>query len=479
MVARRGQHAVAWTARPGPVARAVLSHAPFLAALVGLPALVAVVEGDWPLAAALGVACVPCLAGWAVLHKTGPPKDLRGIEAACVLAILFLAGSLLPVPGFLSLGMDPLDALFEAASGITSTGLTVATGTENWSFAAHFLRGWLQWCGGFAIVVAGMALLIGPGDTARALGRTGIDDRDILSSSRTQARAALAVYALLTVLGIALLLPLMPSTKEAVLLTLAAVSTGGFTPRPDSLAGYTRPAQAAVLALCLATTLSLLFYIVCRRDGLRRAIRQTNAAPVLVWAVLGTAGAAAYAGFSQGEPADMALNLLSAVTTAGFSVAPVNESAAGPVLLLLAMVVGGGAGSTAGGIKIDRIVLALRMYSLALLRMRSPPAAVTTLKARGALVSEGRIVAFTAVVLCYAISLGLLWLVFAASGAPPLPSLFDIVSALSTVGLSTGVTGPDLVPHLKAALIAAMLLGRLEFLALILALSPTTWRKRG
>ena len=70
------------------------------------------------------------------------------------------------------------------------------------------------------------------------------------------------------------------------------------------------------------------------------------------------------------------------------------------------------------------------------------------------------------------------WVVFLASGAPALPALFEVTSALSTVGLSQGLTGPDTAAHLKGTLIVLMLLGRLEFIALIMLFLPGTWWKR-
>jgi trk system potassium uptake protein TrkH len=72
----------------------------------------------------------------------------------------------------------------------------------------------------------------------------------------------------------------------------------------------------------------------------------------------------------------------------------------------------------------------------------------------------------------------LLWAAIAAAGHPPLPALFDAVSALSGVGLSTGVIGPDLQGWLKALAVFAMLLGRIEFFVLIALLLPSTWISR-
>lgn len=481
----KGEAAVAWRARPGRVLRATLGEAHVVGLVFAPPFAVALVEGAWSLAAALGAALVPPLVAAALARRVPPYRDLRQIEAVAVLVALFLVASALGAPAFVVLGLAPLDAVFESVSGITSTGLTLARDTMGWPLAGHVLRAWMQWCGGFAIALAGVALILGPGSSqgaARELGRAGITDRDILSSTRAQARALLTAYTVLTLVAVLAFLPLFPTWWEGVVLALSAVSTGGFAPRPDSLASYSRAAQAAVMLVALATAVSLLFYVRVRRDGLRAAFFGTNAAAVTA-AATGAALLAALLHLALGGDgaggADALLNTLSAATTAGFSVAPV---AGGPPVLLavvlVAMAVGGGAGSTAGGLKIERALTYARIVRLALLRLRVPPEAVLPLGRPGRPLPERRLVASVAVTVLYVVSAALAWAALLAGGVPALPALFDTISALSTVGLSIGAVEPGLAAPLKAVLIAAMLLGRLEFLALIAVLSPATWAPR-
>lgn len=480
-----GQRNVIWAARPAAVWSALQSQGHVVAAVFLPPLALALREAEWTLALALvpGVA-LPAAAGLAARHG-GPPPGLRQIEGMAVFVLLFVVVAGLAVPGFLALGMPPLDALFESVSAITSTGLTVAEGTMGWPLAGHLLRAWMQWAGGFAIAVAGVAVILGPGGRSRgaaqSLGQAGITERDVLSSTRAQARSLLIVYALLTGAAILILLPLMPTWWEAVAVALAAVSTGGFTPRPDSLASYTPAAQVATLVICAATAVSLLGYVIAHRSGPRAALRRTNAGPVLAILLAGVALTAFLAWLAGAELAGIraaALNFASGATTAGFSVSAVSEAPPVVALILAGMVIGGGIGSTAGGIKVDRLVVFARTVALTSVRMRSPPRAVTVLAQKGRKVSPDRLMGMVAVVLLYFGTLLLAWVIFLAAGEAALPALFDIVSALSTVGLSSGLTGPDLAPGLKAVLIAAMLLGRLEFLALLVVLSPGTWSPR-
>lgn len=477
----RGQSSVVWKARPGRVLGAASSYGVVLGLVPGLPALVALAERQWELFTVLALPALVLGALGVVGMRRWVPDDLRGIEAVVTLVTLFAISALVPVPAFLVLGMNGWDAVFEAVSGITSTGLTVATGTMDWPLAGHVLRGWLQWAGGFAIAVAGVALIVGPGATVQAMGKVGIEQRDVLRSTRAQARQLMVIYGLITVLGIAALLPLMPTWWEAVVIGLTAVSTGGFTPRPDSLASYDTLAQAVTLLICLSTTVSLLFYVLWRRKGLRAALAATNAPGVLGATASGGLVLTALFFISAQMPlsalGDVLLNFLSALTTAGFSVAVVTDVPGVVAFLLTAMVIGGGVGSTAGGIKIDRALSVARMIGLTLMRMRTPPRAVTHFREGGAPVKSEHVISLVAVVACYALTALVAWIVFLLSGQPPLAALFDIVSALSTVGLTSGVTGPELAPHLKMVLAIAMFLGRLEFLAVIAALSPATWRQ--
>ena len=477
----QGQASLTWVARPGAVARASLALAHVVAMVLAVPFAVALGEGAWKVAAALGVPLLLPMVAAGLAGRYPPGRDLRQIEAVAVLVLLFAGVSVLAVPGFMALGLSPVDALFESVSAITSTGLTVAEGTMGWPLAGHALRGWMQWAGGFAIAVAGVALILGPGSArgaASALGRAGLPDRDLLSSTRAQARRLLVAYSALTVLAAVAFVPLFPTWWEGVAVALAAVSTGGFTPRPDSLESYSRAAQAATMVACLATTFSLMAYVRVRRDGPRAAFVESNAARVVALCLAVSVTAAGLRLVSGGSPAhalDALLNTLSGVTTAGFSVAPIGLHTPVMALILGAMVVGGGAGSTAGGIKQERAATLAAMVQVALTRLKSPPRTVTPLKIHGARVRRAQVTALGAVLFLYAASTMVVWILLLLGGVAPMPALFDTVSALSTAGLSMGAVGPDLAWPLKLVLAAAMLLGRLEFLAFVAVLSPGTW----
>lgn len=478
-LARKGQAAVAVRARPRVVAFALTQQAPVLTLVVAVPAVAALIEGEIRLGCALLIPSVLLL--WLAFagRELDQQNELRRIEAVATLALIFVLSGLLAAPGFIMLGLSPLDALFEAISGITTTGLSVAREAEGWPISGHFLRAWLQWCGGVVVAVAGVALLMDAGRAARVIGRESVSGENFTASTRARARLILASYGTITAIGILISVPLFPGWWEGPMVVLAAVSTGGFSPRDTSLADYARPAQIFALTLCIATSLSLLFYAAVMKLGLRETLRRGTVPTTLAILACGT-GLYALGHvllFEWDGPALVSglLNHVSAQTTAGFSVAPVMPTTPLFLLLIAAMILGGDVGSTTGGIKTARAAMLTRMVHLVFLRLRLPCRAVSHLKIGDKRADAEAILFAAALLSVYVVAMLLFWAALYAGGHAPLPALFDAVSALSGVGLSTGVIGPDLAGWLKTLTIFAMLLGRLEFFVLIALCLPSTW----
>lgn len=407
------------------------------------------------------------------------PEFTRRIEAVVLFATLFLLACLISAPPFMALGMSPLNALFEATSGITSTGLSVARNATDWPVAAHLLRGWLQWCGGFALAFAGLTILHDRTSALRELGQSTLEERDKMTTMRKQAQLLLAFYGALTGVAVVGCLLLLPTWWEAVSIALASVSTGGFTPRADSLTSYSIAAQSFVMAICVMGSISFLFYVMLWRAGLRKAIASGHIVLYIGVVCAGTLlyGIVSALLFPETDTTviEGSLNFISGFTTAGFSVAPVPTAPLLVVLLLVGMAIGGDTGSASGGMKISRIAVAIQMVQLSFQRLLLPAHGVLHLRDRGERQTSDDITAAGAVLVLYIVTVLICWSVFLAAAQPALPALFEVVSAVSTVGLSSGLTGPELPPHLVSVLIAAMLLGRLEFIALIAIFLPKTW----
>ena len=167
---------------------------------------------------------------------------------------------------------------------------------------------------------------------------------------------------------------------------------------------------------------------------------------------------------------------ISAQTTTGFEpikVAAVSDAT--KLALLWPMFVGGGIGSTAGGIKLVRCLILLQLLRTAIAKASLARHAVVKPRLFGQPLGEKEIEEASVLLLCYVILVGASWLPFVLLGYPPLDSLFEVVSACGTVGLSSGVSSQELPTLLKLTLSADMLMGRLEIFAWLVVLSPKTW----
>jgi trk system potassium uptake protein TrkH len=174
--------------------------------------------------------------------------------------------------------------------------------------------------------------------------------------------------------------------------------------------------------------------------------------------------------------ADILTLVVSSQTTAGFSSVEVASLPAWLLLILcLCMAIGGGIGSTSGGLKLSRFIMMLRMARLTLMRSALSESVLVARDAHGARIDTDETEDVLALLTCFIIALFTSWLVFLVYGYPPAESLFEVTSALATAGLSTGITNERLPAVLKFVLCCNMLLGRVEILAILILLSPHSW----
>jgi trk system potassium uptake protein TrkH len=411
------------------------------------------------------------------LRAADGDEPLSVVEGAVlVLAawLLVMATSSWP---FLVLAGVPLRlAAFEAVSGWTTTGLSVL---EVSALPPSLLvwRSLTQFAGGAGWAILALSAVAHPLGVglAHAEGR----ERQLVPEIRRSSRQVLRLYLAYAALGTAAFLVAGMPAFDALNHALAAVSTGGFSTRPESIGAY-GSAGIETIAIVLMTLGATSFVTVA---GLLRRRRPGHAAlelrialvlvPVTIALIAATA-ARAVAPDAWEALRLAAFEVVSATTTTGFTTLGDRPwSAVGVTVTMALMIVGGGHGSTAGGLKLLRAVMALRILAWetgAALRPRR--------SARGPRLRDGDTVLeldaatsrrLVAVGTAYLGSLAIGTAVLAGHGAPFRDAAFETVSALSTVGLSAGVTSPDAAPAVLWTLMAAMVLGRLEFLVAVSA----------
>jgi trk system potassium uptake protein TrkH len=442
-----------------------------------VPLLVAILYHEWPLALAqlLMIALVLMLSLPAA-RITGP-QQLQGNEALVIVCGAFILAPFFMVIPFATAGLPLGDALFEAISAITTTGLSVVPHQEAMSHSFHFSRAWMQWYGGLGIVVLSVALLMGHHVTARRLVEPA-GGEGLVSTARAHAQRMLMAYLLLTLVGVAIAAPLIGDAMVALNHVLAAVSTGGFSTYDKSLAAFSGwTARMVILLICVSGAVPLVLYYRALHGGWRVAARDSE-----LWLLLALCAVVAlllYLLAPAGQTAPLLHSIalaISAQSTTGFSTSDVALlTPAAKLVVVVAMFIGGGVGSTAGGIKLLRFILFFKLLQLYLRRSAAPEHAVIEPRLGGRILSDDELLRALVLILLFCGVVFVSWLIFVSHGYPPLDALLEVTSAAGTVGLSTGITSDVLPGVLKTVLAIDMLLGRLEIVALLVLCYPLTW----
>jgi trk system potassium uptake protein TrkH len=443
--------------------------------------MVSVILGATRLSLRYGVVIGGLVVSGGCLARLRAPTRVQANEGIVLVALMFLFTPLVMAYPMMGFGLSFLDAFFEAVSGVTTTGLSTQATLVGAPSAFLFSRAWMQWYGGLGIVVLSLALVTQPGLLAKGLAVNEAELDELVGGTKAHMRRVLKVYVVMTVIGIVGALLAGQGVFDAVLYTFAAVSTGGFAPHDSSLAPFGWPAQAWITLLCFAAAIPLTLYyrIFWQRRRVAVDMFQLVAAgaavlvvTLLLVASMRVRGALPWAQVLHQAP----LLAVSAQSTAGFSSMPCSQlDPDSKLAVIFAMIVGGGAGSTAGGFKLLRLLIALSVLRLVIVRTCLPRHAVIEPRLAGRRLQGEEIQAALLLVFLYVAVVAVSWLQFVATGYHPLDSLFEVVSATGTVGLSVGITSAALPAQLKGTLCADMLLGRLEIIAWLVMLFPGTW----
>jgi len=386
---------------------------------------------------------------------------------------------------------DPTDAMFETMSGFTTTGASILSDVESMPRGVLFWRCFTQWIGGMGIIVLSLAILpmLGVGGMqlyrAEAPGPT----PDKLTPRIRQTAVLLwGVYLVLSVAeAIALRLSGM-GWYDAVCHTFTTMSTGGFSTRNASVAAFGRPAidWIVVLFMVLGGTNFALHWRV-RGNPLRYSddVEWRWYFGILLAASAGVAVALALGERQSWEPAlrHAVFQVVSIVTTTGYATDDWDLWGRGlQWILVLLMFVGGCGGSTAGAMKIVRVVI-IGKVALRELGQTANPRIVRAIQlGKGRKLEPGiasNVLGFFVLYMAI-LGVGSLWLALFGIGMET--ALSAALSCLSNVGPGLEGVGPTqhygwMPPAAKWVLTALMLTGRLEIYTVLALLLPQTWKR--
>jgi trk system potassium uptake protein TrkH len=473
--------ALRYSVRPRPVLKYFGQLCIVLAVLTLVPLVVSILLGDYRVTLRYSIVVAGVFVTGFFLRRLSTPRRIQTNEAMVVTALAFLFAAIVMTWPTMASGLSFTDALFETISGVTTTGLSVTASVADKPAIFLFSRAWMQWVGGLGIVILFVATMIRPGLAAKRIGDLEDYEDDLVGSTRTHARRVIIVYSIMTGFGIIVLGLLGAGWFNSVIYSLSAVSTGGFSPHNASLAGLNSSwLQGMVILLSVAGAIPLVLYFRSFKEGGKMLIRDHQVQGLLIAGLVAALLMALFLaqdGFSWIQALHHGiLNAFSAQSTAGFSTLDISQLNAGAKLtLIFSMFLGGGVGSTAGGIKILRIFILVQLLYIFLQRPGMPRQAVAEASLGRRRLETDELQNALSIFFVFLAFIGISWLIFVGMGHNPLDSLFEVVSAIGTVGLSTGISAPDLHPILKGVLCADMLLGRLEIIAWLVLFYPRTW----
>lgn len=390
-----------------------------------------------------------------------------------VVVILFSAWPFVPV-----LGLSFSRAVFESVSGWTTTGLSVVNVTQ----AGHMILLWrsiMQLAGGAGLAIIMMSAIVGP----TGVGISAAEGRSdqLVPQVRQSARLVMMIYTCYAVAGTLAYRAAGMSLFDAVNHSFAAVSTGGFSTRQESIGYWNSPTiEAVTLPLMILGNLSFVTAWFLWRGKLRTVVK--NGEVRLLSALIPLSAAAAFIFTCRalyphlGKSLRVAIfETASAITTTGFStVGYGNWNAFGVFLLIVLMLIGGGTCSTAGGIKQFRVYLVWKLFFWDIRRAVMSRKAVMECPIwegnRCLYLDDGRVRQVSVFIFLYLAIYVSGVMILSASGFSLRDALFEFASAIGTVGLSIGVTSAKMPDTALWAETLAMFLGRLEFIVVIVSL---------
>lgn len=430
--------------------------------------------------------------GFIITRFKPKDKSLYAREGFVIVAFCWLLLSLFGALPFVMSGAIPsyVNALFEAASGFTTTGATILGDVEVMSKCVNFWRTFTHWIGGMGVLVFMMAIVPladgrnmylmkaeSPGPTVGKL----------VPRIKSTAKILYGMYIAFSVLEFLFLLAGRMSVYDAITTTFGTAGTGGFGIYNDSLASFSSYTQIVVTVFMIAFGVNFTFYYLVIiekrwRDAFKRSEVRAYFIIIFLAVVLISVDIHSRFGTVAESVKHATFQVGSIITTAGFSTVDFNQwPEFSKSILLLLMFVGACAGSTGGGMKVSRSMIWLKTFFKEL-KVMIHPRNVYKVSIDGRKVEHETVrsvnVFLVAYILVYVGSV----LIISHDGFDFTTNFTSVAATVNNVGPGFNAVGPMenfslFSPVSKIVLIFDMIAGRLELFPILLLFSPSTWKK--
>ena len=456
-----------------------------------VPILTALVYKEpelWDFMLAAGI----CLAV-AGLMFIGKPKNtvLYAREGFVIVALCWIFLSIFGALPFMFSGVTEsyIDALFETVSGFTTTGSTIFGVVEELPRSINIWRCFTHWVGGMGVLVFIMAFLPLSGGQNMHIMKAespGPSVSKLVPKVRTTALILYVIYFVLTIIQFILLLCGGMSLFESLCTAFGTAGTGGFGVKNDSMGSYSSYLQIVVTVFMLLFSLNFSAYYLAFKGRFKDAFNSEIRTFICIVAIAITTVSINIRGMfdSLGETVKhAAFTVASIISTTGFATVDFNVwPALARTLLIVLMFVGACAGSTGGGIKVSRIMIAFKGMVKEMKSILHPRRVQkVTLDSRPVDMEVVRSV--NSYLVFYIVIFTVSMIIVALENNDLVTGFSAVAATINNIGPGLELVGPTqnfgfLSVPTKLVLIFDMLAGRLELFPMLLLFSPTTWKNR-
>lgn len=447
-------------------------------------------DGLWPLLA--GAAATLGVGAFLALFVRPRNANLRSRDGFAVVALSWVLLSLCGALPFWLSGYfgSYINCLFEVVSGFTTTGATILNDIDSLPRSILFWRSFTHWIGGMGILVLTMALMPRMGGRALHLLRaesTGPSPDKLLPRVSKSAKALYGLYIGLSLVMVVILLLCGMNLYDALLHTFSTAGTGGFSSYNASV-GHFDSALIDVVISVFMLLFSLnftLLYRMCQRDfaAPARDMETRVFFGIVVFATLTITLNIRhmYPGFLTALRHSF-FQVSSLVSTTGFATQDFDLwPQYSRVLLLVLMIIGGCAGSTAGGIKVIRLIILCKSAGREV-RSVVHPRGVHVIRLGKSALDESVSASVAVFFFCYAALLVISVLLVSLNGLDFEVTISSVVACITNSGPGLSLVGPIgnysmLSPLSKIVLTICMLVGRLDIYPVLMFFSAAAWKK--
>ncbi len=463
------------------------------AAFMLLPCVTAIIYGEKQGIAFLIVMLITLAVGTLFRRKKPKKTGYYAREGFLIVALSWIAMSAFGCLPFVINGDIPnfIDALFETVSGFTTTGASILSAVEPLAKCSLMWRSFTHWIGGMGVIVFLLAIIPLAGGQNIQLMRAespGPSVGKLVPKIKETAMLLYKIYMVLTFVEMGLLIACRMPVFDSIAIAFGTAGTGGFGVRNSSCGEYT-PLQQNVITVFLVLfgiNFNMYYFIIAKKFKQAFNMEEVKVYLLIIICSVFIIGMNIMSHFPSGYEAfrTAAFQVGSIISTTGFSSADLNDWPWHSRSILVAiMIVGACAGSTAGGIKVSRLIILLKGIKKEVYKIFHPRS-VQCITLEGRPISE--VVERTAFVFfgAYIMILLISFVVVAFNGYSSTTTLTAVIACISNIGPGLDLVGPMgnygfFSVLTKSVLIFDMLAGRLEVFPMLLLIMPAAWRHSG